>query len=98
MLQDLTCENFGHCLNQVFRLSYDSGTLEVKLIECRKLDSHGRSQARREPFSLMFLGPKQPILPQRMYSFDFGQLGTLEIFIVPIGADELGVRYQAVFT
>jgi hypothetical protein len=98
MLQDLTCENFGHCLNQVFRLNCDSGTFEVKLIECRKLDSHGRSQGQREPFSLMFLGPRQPILPQRIYNFDFGQLGTLEIFIVPIGTDALGVRYQAVFT
>lgn len=98
MLQDLTWESFGDCLNQVFRLRYDKGTIEVKLIECQKLGSQGRYQGQREPFSLIFLGPKQPVLPQRMYNFDFGQLGTLEIFIVPIGTDELGVKYQAVFT
>ncbi|MDX6508976.1 MAG: hypothetical protein QOG81_728, partial [Gaiellaceae bacterium] len=37
-------------------------------------------------------------LPQQIYRFDHDELGTLEIFIVPIGTDEGGVRYEAVFT
>ena len=97
MLQDLTCENFEHCLNQVFRLNHDSGTFEVELIACQKLHSHGRKEGQREPFSLIFLGPRQPVLPQRMYNFDFGQLGSFEIFIVPIGPDSSGMKYEAVF-
>jgi len=36
-------------------------------------------------------------LPQRMYNFDLGQLGSFDIFIVPIGPDSSGMRYEAVF-
>lgn len=97
MLKDLACQNFENRLNQVFRLTYDGGTLEVELIECQKLNSHGRSEGQREPFSLIFLGPKQPVLSQRMYNFDLGQLGSFDIFIVPIGPDSSGMRYEAVF-
>src|SRR5271169_2221069 len=97
MLQDLTFENFEPCLNQVFRLNYDDATFELKLMECQKLDSRRRLAGQREPFSLIFLGPRQPTLPQRMYTFDFGPLGSFEIFIVPIALHNSGMKYQAVF-
>ena len=97
MLEDLTYQNFENCLNQVFRLTHDGGTFEIKLIECQRLNSHGRNEGQREPFSLIFLGPKQPVLPQRMYEFDLGQLGSFDIFIVPIGPASSGMRYEAVF-
>jgi hypothetical protein len=96
---DLTHESFAACLNQKCRVQPDSGTLEMELIECRKLSPGGKTnQGHREPFSLIFRGPRAPILPQRIYRFDFAQLGPLEIFIVPIGPDESGMRYEAIFT
>jgi hypothetical protein len=97
MLEDLTCEHFERRLNQVSRIKSDSGALELRLVECRRLNSHGRSNGQREPFSLMFLGPRQPVLPQRMYNFDFGELGAFDIFIVPIASDGSGTTYEAVF-
>lgn len=48
-------------------------------------------------FSLVFTGPPEPVLPQRIYRFDHDQLDALVIFIVPIGRDDTGVRYEAVF-
>lgn len=51
----------------------------------------------REPFSLTFLGPTQPLLPQAMYEFEHPRHGRLAIFIVPIGAGAEGVTYEAVF-
>lgn len=52
----------------------------------------------REPFSLEFRGPTDPVLAQRIFRFTNEGLGELEIFIVPIGVDADGARYEAVFT
>jgi len=97
MLERLTCQDFEKRLNQVFRLNFGGDTIDVKLAQCQRLNSGGRNDAGREPFSLIFLGPQKPVLPQQIYEFDFGELGRLEIFIVPIGPDRSGMIYQAVF-
>ena len=47
-------------------------------------------------FRLQFLGPVQPVLPQATYSLR-GSRRTDDIFIVPIAADQAGVRYEAIF-
>jgi hypothetical protein len=51
----------------------------------------------REPFSIVFRGPLEPVLPQRIYRFEHEALGAFELFIVPIGTDESGMQYEAVF-
>ena len=53
---------------------------------------------RRRAFSLIFLGPIEPILPQRIYALEHETMGRLEIFIVPIGVTQSNCRYEAVFT
>jgi hypothetical protein len=47
---------------------------------------------------LLFRGPRTPVLPQRIYRLEHAVMGPLEIFLVPIGPDAEGMRYQAVFT
>lgn len=51
----------------------------------------------REPFSLLFEGPPDPFLPQRMYSLDHAQLGRFELFLVPVGQHGTNFRYEAIF-
>jgi hypothetical protein len=53
-----------------------------------------REPGGRVPFSLEFQGGPNPPLPQRIYRVEHDELGSLEIFLVPIAAD----RYEAVFT
>ena len=96
VLRNLTYEVFAKLVNRKVSLVHDSGRLEVQLIECKSLNGDPRG-GQREPFSLTFLGPAQPLLPQRIYTFDFGELGCSDIFIVPIGPDATGMRYEAVF-
>jgi hypothetical protein len=96
VLQNLAYDVFAKLVNQKFSLIHDSGRLDVELIECKTLNAQVRD-GHREPFSLIFRGPAQPLLPQRIYSFDFGELGRSDIFIVPIGRDAIGMRYEAVF-
>ena len=97
-MNHLTYRDFETYLNQAVPLHYDTGEFIMTLIKCEKLNSQGYCGPGREPFSLTFLGPRQPLLPQRMYRLDFGQLGRLEIFIVPVGRDSSGTKYEAVFT
>jgi hypothetical protein len=59
----------------------------------------------RTPFSVMFCGPLQPVLPQGIYHLEHPELGPLALFLVPVGPDEPAdpgqaptvMRYQAVF-
>ena len=51
----------------------------------------------RQPFTLLFAGPPEPRLPQRIYRLAHAQLPAQDVFLVPIGADAAGVRYEAVF-
>lgn len=48
-------------------------------------------------FSIFLRGPSQPLYPQNSYDMEHAVLGSLPIFIVPIGPDKLGMRYEAVF-
>jgi hypothetical protein len=37
------------------------------------------------------------VLPQRIYSFEHGALGTFGLFIVPLGPEGSSMQYEAVF-
>jgi hypothetical protein len=71
-----------------------TNTLELELlqVEATPRTQHGR------PFSLVFRGPLAPVAVQRIYPLEHATLGLFEIFLVPIGPDERGLRYEAVFT
>jgi hypothetical protein len=52
----------------------------------------------REPFSLIFAGPAEPRLPQRIYRLEHPRLPALDLFLVPVAADAVATRYEAVCT
>jgi hypothetical protein len=70
-------------------------SVKARLVEVRSL---GAAKAgRREPFALEFRGDASIRLPQHIYAVSNGQLGTMEIFLVQIGADSTGAYFEAVF-
>jgi hypothetical protein len=70
--------------------------VNVRLVEVRSL---GAAQAgSREPFALEFRAGPSVRLPQHIYAVRHGQLGTMEVFLVQIGADSAGAYFEAVFT
>lgn len=94
MLEWVTLDSFVRALNTSFRLnSTSSQPLKLLLIEATDLTSFPRSEA----FSIVFRGPQRPFLPQAIYKLDHDSLGSLELFLVPIGPDEEGMRYEAIF-
>jgi hypothetical protein len=57
----------------------------------------GYSTPRQEQFSLRFRGDRDPIFQQRIYAMKHDFIGDFDLFLVPIGRDETGTFYEAVF-
>lgn len=96
MLQDLTHSSFEEHLNTSFHVHFGGeAPLEVALYQVRLHEAHGGP--RKQPFSLYFRGPRQPVLPQQIYRLEHDRMGTMEIFLVPVGPDGQGMGYEAVF-
>lgn len=51
----------------------------------------------RLPFSLEFHGRHRGHLHQQIWRLEHETLGTLDLFLVPLGPDANGMRYEAVF-
>ena len=96
MLEDLTIDTFSGRVGETFRLDYGAEEpLKIVLIEAR---GHRGDGEKRQPFSIVFRAPRGPVLNQMIRRLEHPELGALELFLVPIGPDEEGLRYEAVFT
>src|SRR3954468_3296257 len=98
MLERLTADDFKPAIGERFRTTAaDAPVLELELTEV-KLQNPDAPAADadgvRAPFSLTFVGPVEPQLPQRIYRLEHESLGPLEIFIVPVASSESGISYQ----
>ncbi len=56
------------------------------------------STTQRVPFSLEFRGPAEAAVDQQTCGFRHPQLGEFDLFIVPLGPDAEGMRYEAVIS
>ena len=85
----------------MFRIQTSSDDfLDVELVEVTEMGSAppgGENDPRRRPFSIVFRGPMDAPIPQNIYEIEHEKMGILSIFIVPIGPDGDGLRYEAVF-
>lgn len=104
-LASLTYDTAKGFEGTAFRVELHDGTqIALTLEEVTKPESPQRRRARttasrrREPFSLYFLGPTGPILPQAIYVLRGDTVTFDGLFIVPIGRDDEGTEYEAVFT
>jgi hypothetical protein len=52
---------------------------------------------RSRPFSVLFRGPADLEPAQRMYPLVHDGMGEFELFLVPLGTDDQGMRLEAVF-
>jgi hypothetical protein len=95
MLEDFTHATFADRLGETFRVGGGTDAVLLELTDASA--GTGRQGAGRMPFSLVFRGPLEPVLPQRIYRFEHHELGAFDLFIVPIGPDETGMQYEAVF-
>ena len=104
MLESLTPDSFAPLVGATFRIDPGGGVEPIPVVLGEMVRSPRRggfgpngAPVREEPFSLVFLGPIRPVLPQRIYPLSHETLGRLELFLVPIGPEEGRMRYEAVF-
>jgi hypothetical protein len=72
-------------------------TAPLTLVEVSPLPAHKFPGMLRDPFSLMFRSPSPVVMPQKIYRLKNEAMGALDIFLVPVGRDQHGTIYQAVF-
>jgi hypothetical protein len=103
VLDKLEGTDLSPLIHQKFHIYTESPEpLEAELIEVTELGSvasraYAAAFERRRAFSIVLRGPIEPLLPQRIYQVEHPKIGSLDLFLVPIGPDEEGMRYEAVF-
>lgn len=96
----LTHEHFAGRVGEPFAVSFGSRELALELVQAaegREPGGRGPDGQERQQFSLVFRGPATPVMPQGTYPLVHKALGDLELFLVPIGLDAEGMRYEAAF-
>lgn len=91
-------EDFQPLVGSGFALQAAPGqTLPATLVQAQALGMP--PVGGRQPFSLLFLGPPAPVLPQRIYGLahEGAAVPAMEFFIVPVRASREGTYYEAVF-
>lgn len=102
-LGSLRLEDFSAHIGTAFRADLgEKGSMELALVEVRDLGTAPRppqpeAGGRTRAFAVLFRGAPEPVLPQRIYTLTHVALGSLSLFIVPIGPDQAGMRYEAIF-
>ena len=91
-----TMEAFSQLLDEEFGVYLGDRVLPATLLEVAPLTGSSSSRE-RQAWSMVFQFPPGHLYDQGTYEFEHASTGRLAIFIVPIGQDEKGVRYQAIF-
>jgi len=94
-LQALTAADFEPHVGREFAFEADGKRLNLKLGEVERL---GAAKREGGAFSLTFLSPPGPFLPQGIYPIQHPALGRLDLFMVPLGPKDAGNSYQVIFT
>ena len=95
----LTKNTFDTITDKTFDIAFQpETTLKSELIEIKSINSSTLKKGQSEPFSLVFEIPGDSIYDQNTYLIKNSEMDEFYLFLVPIGADEKGVRYEAVFT
>ncbi len=106
MLGSFTSQTFSPHVGDTFTLAVEGmPPVELQLISVTEVGALSSGRPVREaqdyngrvPFSLLFRGQLDLYLPQQIYHFEHDRLGAMDIFIVPIGPDAQGMRFEAIF-
>ena len=96
-MQSFSLETFSPYVGDTFWVRLSDGRVETRLVEAHPWGARG-PETSRQPFSLVFVGPGRVVLPQQTYPVEHESLGEFDLFLVPLGPDGAGNRYEAVFT
>ena len=84
---------FFACLNTSFHLGEPGQDVGLLLTQVSEMKTSHAAQT----FSILFHGPQECFLPQRIYRLAHPKLGEIDLFLVPVAEQAGGFVYQAVF-
>lgn len=88
-------DSFKKALNSRFTLRLkEGGDITLELVHVSDIKDQGRF----ESYAIEFIGPKEKFLEQSTYELTHDVLGTHAIFLVPVGEQERGFEYEAIFS
>ena len=101
MLDSLTVDSFLPLVGSRFSIDLDGRSIDLELTEAKEARHYDDDE--RNPFSLLFQGPVEPLIPQGQRHFSHPDFSDMELFMVPLGPKSArgeGVavmRYEVVF-
>ncbi len=97
-LSQLSVEDFSAFLNKKLKIKFDENhILEAELIAARQFNNY--SPLERKPFSLVFrTDQKTDYFMQAIYILIHPEKNEIPLFLVPLGLDAEGMKYEAVFS
>jgi hypothetical protein len=99
MSDPFALERFLPHVGEVFHVVKEDGTqTPVLLSEVTRLASDDSPRRIREPFSLVFHASPETRLEQRIYRVENAGMNPFDCFLVAIGPDAYGMRFEAVYT
>jgi hypothetical protein len=106
MLETFTSQTFAPHIGERFVINVETlPPLELELVSVTEVGTVPSGQSikdmddhkGRKPFSLLFRGRREIYMAQHIYPLEHEKFGTLEIFLVPMGPDQQGMLYEAIF-
>jgi hypothetical protein len=97
-LQLLTAVDFQSHVGEDFFIHFTGEVTSTAQLD-KVVDLPAYNNRERKPFSVLFqTTQKNHHYQQAIYTIEQPCLGTMEIFLVPVGRNEKGVQYEAVFS
>lgn len=94
-LKEFTISDFKSRTGELFSLPAEDGELMLRLDE---VQSRGVAERQGGAFSLLFSGPREPLLQQAIHRLRDCQSNTMDMFLVPVNQTEDASFYEAVFS
>jgi hypothetical protein len=99
MSDPFTIEAFQPRVGELFRVIVDDQwEMQARLSEVSVWGHEEAATRERHPFSLVFHAAPDTLIPQQIYRVENANMEPFDCFLVPIGPDAAGMRYEAVFT
>jgi hypothetical protein len=95
----ISLSTFAPRIGDTFRVPITNGdSYPLTLVEATALPTRAHPNRQRDPFQLKFRGPGPTYLVQQTHDVQHDELGTIAMFLVPVGQDGTAFIYQAVYT
>jgi hypothetical protein len=98
MSDPFTIERFLPHVGDVFHVVVaEAQQTPILLSEITRLAADADARRRRQPFSLVLHAPAGTLLEQQVYRIEKPGMDPFDCFLVPIGPDQNGMRFEAVY-